>query len=146
MILLDTNVVSEPLKLKGDPAALAWLDAQVVETLYLSTISFAELLYGLALLPDRKRRDSLRLALDARVLPLFSGRILRFDMDAAAAYGPLRARARAVGKAIATADAFVAAIAVAHRLTIATRDTGLFEAVGLSVVNPWAYSVGNCTG
>ncbi|HLH48470.1 MAG TPA: type II toxin-antitoxin system VapC family toxin [Roseiarcus sp.] len=140
MILLDTNVVSEPLKLKGDGAVLAWLDSQIAETLHLSTISLAELRYGLAALPDGKRKENLRLALEARALSLFGRRILSFDTAAAAAYGELRARARAAGRAIATADGYIAATAIAHGLTVATRDTAPFEAAGLSVINPWTFA------
>jgi predicted nucleic acid-binding protein len=79
MILLDTNVVSEPLKAAGDANVLAWIDAQIIETLYLSTISLAELRFGIEALPDGKRRDTLHSSLEQRVLPLFAGRILAFD-------------------------------------------------------------------
>jgi len=132
MILLDTNVVSEPLKLGGDPAVLVWLDAQDVETLYLSTISLAELRFGIAILPDGKRKERLRLRLDERVLPVFEDRILPFGIEAADAYAVLHARARAAGKAVGTADG-----AAAHNLAVATRDTAPFEAAGLTVINPW---------
>jgi toxin FitB len=137
MILLDTNVVSEPLKRNGDPAVLAWLDAQAVESLYLSTISLAELRFGITILPDGKRKDHLRLSLDQRVVPVFEDRILPFGIEAADAYAVLRARARVAGKAIGTADGYIAAIAAAHNLAVATRDTAPFEAAGLTVINPW---------
>ncbi|MEY4980496.1 MAG: plasmid stability protein StbB [Pseudomonadota bacterium] len=137
MILLDTNVVSEPLKLSADTAVLAWIDAQLIETLYLSTISLAELRFGIAALPPGKRRDTLHTSLEQRILPLFSGRILAFDEAASNAYAVLRARARLEGKAIATADGYIAAIAMTHGLIVATRDTGPFEAAGLKVINPW---------
>lgn len=75
MILLDTNVVSEPLKLTGDVGVLTWMDAQIVETLYLSTISLAKLRFGIAALPSGKRRDTLHTSLEQRILPLFVGRI-----------------------------------------------------------------------
>ncbi len=136
MILLDTNVISEALKPRGDPAVLAWLDAQVVETLYLSTITLAELRFGIAAMPDGQRREILRRELDQRVLPLFEGRILPFCIAAADAYGELRARARATGKAINNADGYIAAIAVAHDLAIATHDVGPFAAAHLRVVRP----------
>lgn len=138
MILLDTNVVSEPLKLSADAAVLAWIDAQLIETLYLSTISLAELRFGIAALPMGKRRDTLHTSLEQRILPLFSGRILAFDEAASNAYAVLRARARMEGKAIATADGYIAAIAMTHGLIVATRDTGPFEAAGLKVINPWS--------
>jgi toxin FitB len=137
MILLDTNVLSEPLRLNADPTVVAWIDAQVLETLYLSTISLAELRYGIAALPDGKRKDGLRTNLDERVLPLFGSRILSFDIAAADAYGVLRARARAAGKGVETADGYIAAIAAAKGFTVATRDTQPLEAAGVSVVNPW---------
>jgi hypothetical protein len=137
MILLDTNVVSEPLRLSADAGVLAWIDAQLVETLCLSTISLAELRFGIATLPAGKRRDTLHTSLEQRILPLFAGRVLSFDEAASEAYAVLRARARAEGKAIAPADGYIAAIAMAHGLIVATRDTGPFEAAGLKVINPW---------
>ncbi len=138
MILLDTHVVSEPLKLSADAAVLAWIDAQLIETLYLSTISLAELRFGIAALPPGKRRDTLHTSLEQRILPLFTGRILPFDDAASKAYAVLRARARVEGKAIASADGYIAAIAMTHGLIVATRDTEPFEAAGLTVINPWS--------
>ena len=137
MILLDTNVVSEPLKLAGDVGVLTWLDAQTIETLYLSTISLAELRFGIAALAAGKRRDTLHTSLEQRILPLFVGRILPFDAAASEAYAEIRARARAKGNAIAPADGYIAATAASHGLMVATRDTGPFEAAGLAVINPW---------
>ena len=137
MILLDTNVVSEPLKPAGDVGVLNWLDAQTIETLYLSAISLADLRFGIAALAPGKRRDALNASLEQRILPLFAGRILPFDAAASEAYAALRALARAQGKAIAPADGYIAAIATVQGLTVATRDTGTFEAAGLPVVNPW---------
>lgn len=137
MILLDTHVVSEPLKLAGDASVLTWLDAQSIETLYLSAIRLAELRFGLAALAPDQRRDTLRTSLEQRILPLFAGRILPFDAAASEAYAVLRARARALGKAIAPADGYIAATAAAHGLMVATRDTGPFETAGLTVINPW---------
>jgi predicted nucleic acid-binding protein len=138
MILLDTTVVSEPLKLAGDAGVLAWMDAQIVETLYLSTLSLAELRFAIAALRDGKRRDALHSSFEQRILPLFAGRILPFDAAASSAYAALCARARADGRAIARADGYIAATATAHGLIVATRDTGPFEAAGLTVINPWA--------
>ena len=137
MILLDTNVVSEPLKLTGDVGVLTWLDAQIIETLYLSAISLAELRFGIAALAPGKRRDTLHTSLEQRILPLFIGRILPFDAAASEAYAVLRARARVQGKAIAPADGYIAATASSHGLIVATRDTSPFEAAGLTVINPW---------
>jgi toxin FitB len=137
MILLDTNVISEPLKPNGEPKVVAWIDAQVLETLYLSAITLAELRYGIAALPEGKRKAVLRASLEERVLPMFDARILPFDAESTHAYAELCVRARAAGKGIGTADAYIAAIAAARGFTVATRDTGPFEAAGLLVINPW---------
>lgn len=141
MILLDTNVVSEPLRPAGDAAVLAWLDAQAVETLYLSAISLAELRFGIAVLPAGRRKEALHTSLEQRVVPLFGDRILPFDAAASEAYAALRASARTAGKAIGTVDGFIAAIAAARGFAVATRDRGPFEAAGLSVINPWTWNV-----
>jgi predicted nucleic acid-binding protein len=136
VILLDTNIISEALKPGGDPAVLAWLDDQAVETLFLSTITLAELRFGIAAMPAGQRRDILSRELDQRVLPLFEGRVLPFSRAAADAYGELRARARAAGKAISTADGYIAGIAAAHGFAVATRDVGPFEVAQLPVITP----------
>lgn len=137
MILLDTNVLSEPLKLKSDAAVLAWMDAQTIETLFLSAISLAALRFGIATLPAGRRKDDLHANFERRILPLFVGRILVFDTAASEAYAILRASARAEGNAIAPADGYLAATAIVHGLIVATRDTSPFLAAGLTVINPW---------
>ncbi len=138
MILLDTNVVPEPLRPASDPRVLDWIDAQAIETLYLSAITVAELRFGIAAMPPGKRRDTLCRRLEAEVLPLFQDRALAFDLDAAQAYADLMARAREAGRGIAMADGCIAATAAARGLMVATRDTSPFEAAGLRRVNPWA--------
>lgn len=137
MILLDTNVISEPLRLSADPGVLAWIDAQHIETLYMAAISLAELRFGVAALPAGKRKTTLHQQLEQRVIPLFKGRILPFDAEASVVYAELRAHARSRGKAIGTADGYIAATAATNNLVIATRDMAPFEAVGLEVINPW---------
>jgi hypothetical protein len=137
MILLDTNVVSEPLRPQPDARVIAWIDTQPMETLFLSAVTVAELRAGVALLPIGRRRSTLRESLESRVLPLFAGRVLPFDLGCTAAYAELMAKARAAGQAIASADAFIAAIAMASTMSIATRDTSPFEAAGVAVINPW---------
>ena len=139
MILLDTNVISEALKTSGNENVLAWMDAQMIETLYLSTISLAELRFGIAALPDGKRRETLHAILEKKVLPVFAGRIILFDDPASQSYATLRSRARAAGLAFAPADGFIAAIASNHGFVVATRDTSPFDAVGLRVINPWKW-------
>lgn len=137
MILLDTNVVSEPLRPAPDARVIAWIDAQPLETLFLSAVTVAELRAGVALLPSGKRRSGLHESLETRVLPLFAGRVLPFDLACTHAYAKLMTEARAAGLAIASADGYIAAIAAANGLAVATRDTGPFEAAGAAVINPW---------
>jgi hypothetical protein len=137
MILLDTNVVSEPLRRVPEARVIEWIDAQPLETLCLSAITVAELRAGVAMLPAGKRQAGLRENLEKRVLPLFVGRVLPFDVACTQAYAKLMAKARAAGLAIATADGYIAAIAAANEFTIATRDTSPFEASGVAVINPW---------
>ena len=137
MILLDTCVVSEPLRQAPDSRVVEWIDAQALETLFLSAITVAELRAGVALLPAGKRRAGLHNSLETRVLPLFAGRVLPFDLGCTQAYAELMAKARASGLAIASADGYIAAIAAANGLVVATRDTSPFEAAGAAVINPW---------
>ena len=133
MILLDTNVISEPLRREPEPRVIQWIDAQLLETLYLSTITVAEMRAGIALLPAGKRRTGLQENLEQRLLPLFAGRVLPFDLACTQAYAELIA----AGLAIAAADGYIAAIAAAHGFAVATRDISPFEAAGTTVINPW---------
>ncbi|WP_137896845.1 type II toxin-antitoxin system VapC family toxin [Ramlibacter sp. 2FC] len=137
MILLDTNVVSEPLRHAPETRVIEWIDAQPLETLFLSAVTVAELRAGVAQLPAGKRRAGLHESLEKRVLPLFAGRVLPFDLACTRAYAELMAKSRAAGIAIATADGYIAAIAAANGFAVATRDTSPFEAAGAAVINPW---------
>ena len=138
MILLDTNVVSEPLRKVADPRVAEWLDAQALETLYLSAITVAELRFGVLSLPVGRRRNQLRQDLERQVLPMFAGRILAFDLAASQDYAELMAKAQAVGRAISVSDGYIAATAAAHAMMVATRDTAPFETAGLKTVDPWS--------
>ncbi len=111
--------------------------AQPLETLFLSAITVAKLRAGVALLPAGKRRTGLQRNLEKRVLPLFAGRVLSFDLACTQAYAVLLAKARKAGLAIATADGYIAAIAAANGFTVATRDTDPLEAAGVAVIDPW---------
>ncbi len=137
MILLDTNVISEPQRREPNARVLDWIDAQALETLYLSAITVAELRAGIALMPAGKRRDGLHENLEKRLLPMFANRVLPFDMACTKAYAELLVTSRAAGLAVETADAFIAAVALANGFAVATRDTTPFEAAGLNVINPW---------
>lgn len=137
MILLDTNVISEPLRRAPDARVIDWMNAQSLETLYLSAITVAELRFGVANLPQGRRRDELQIDLENQILPLFSGRIRPFDMNCTTAYAEIMANAKLSGLAIAAADGFIAAIAASNRFSIATRDVSPFRAAGINVINPW---------
>jgi predicted nucleic acid-binding protein len=118
----DTNVVSEAMKPERHRGVRDWLDAQAAETLFLSSVTVAELLFGIGALPKGKRKANLATALDG-VLELFAGRILRFDTEAARCYAGLASKARAAGKGFPTPDGYIAAIAAAHGFAAASRDT-----------------------
>jgi toxin FitB len=140
MILLDTNVVSEAMKPEPDPEVRSWLDEQTAETLFLSSVTIAELMFGIGSLPKGKRKDRLTAALDG-VLELFAGRILPFDTGAARRYADLAVKARAAGKGFPTPDGYIAAIAAAHDFAVASRDASAFAAAGLTVIDPWIAAV-----
>ena len=136
MIVLDTNVVSEAMKPEPHPAVRAWLNAQAAQTLYLSSVTLAELLFGIAALPTGKRQDLLAKALDG-VLALFQDRVLSFDTDAARRYAELAVMARASGRGFPTPDGYIAAIAASRGFIVASRDTAPFQAAGVRIINPW---------
>jgi predicted nucleic acid-binding protein len=138
VIVLDTNVVSEPLKPEPDAGVLAWLDAQAPASLYLTSISVAELLAGVAALPAGRRRNRLTQRVAAQVLALFEDRILSFDLRAAHAFAGVQAGAQEVGNQIGFADAAIASIAAAHGFALATRNVRDFRGAGIEVIDPWA--------
>ena len=137
MILLDTNVVSEPLRPAPDARVVAWIDAQPVETLYLSAMTVAELRAGVALMPDGRRRDRLHDCINQDLLPAFLERVVPFDLACTTAYAEVLAAVRLAGSGIETADALIAAVARANGLVVATRDTNPFQSAGLAIINPW---------
>ena len=133
MIVLDTNVVSEAMKPEPHPSVRAWLNDQAAETMYLSSVTLAELLFGIAALPAGKRKDMLAQAIDG-LMGLFRDRVLPFDTDAARHYA---VTAKAGGQGFPTPDGYIAAIAASRKFIVASRDTAPYEAVGVSVINPW---------
>ena len=137
MIVLDTNVVSEAMKPEPALVVREWLDKQAAETLYLSSVTIAELMFGVGALPGGRRKQKLAATLDG-LLGLFDGRILPFDTDAARRYADLAVAARSAGKGFPTPDGYIAAIATAHGFAVATRDASAFRAAGVPIVDPWA--------
>ncbi|WP_280354890.1 type II toxin-antitoxin system VapC family toxin [Nocardia otitidiscaviarum] len=137
MIILDTNVISEPLRPVPNQHVADWIDAQSVETLYLSAVSVGELRFGAAAMPTGRRRTQLVERLEGNILSLFTGRILPYGVDATAEYARIMSTARAAGLAISPPDGMIAATAAAAGFAVATRDTAPFEAAGVPVINPW---------
>lgn len=138
MILLDTNVLSELMRAKPDPAVVAWIDAQPAQDLLICSITVAEILYGIARMPEGKRRRALQDVAIAMFEEDFAGRILPFDADAAVHYAELAAESEAKGKIADMADGQIAAIARLHGVQIATRNIRHFESFGVPLINPWA--------
>ena len=136
MILLDTNVVSEAIKPEPHPAVRDWLDAQAAETLFLSNITVAELLFGIGVLASGRRKELLAARIDM-LLKQFEGRILAFDTEAAKHYADLAVKARTAGRGFPTPDGYIAAIADANRFVVATRDMSALRAAGLPAIDPW---------
>lgn len=137
MIVLDTNVISEVMRSRADAQVVAWLDEQAAEELFLTAVTTAELRYGLARLPDGKRRKDLGDRLQRTLDEDFAGRILPFDDEAAARYAAIVVDRERRGAAISMADAQIAAICRSYSADLATRNTKDFAETGINVVNPW---------
>lgn len=138
MIVLDTCVLSEPLKPSPNRQVLEWLDRQVVETLSTTAITLAELLSGVARLPDGIRKRRLASDIEQTMQSLFGQRILPFDVEAAIAYAQIETLTRKNGQPLSVADQQIAAIAKSRHYAVATRDVDPFRAAGVAVINPWA--------
>lgn len=136
MIILDTNVISEMMRPEPHHSVRQWLDAQEIETLFLTSVTVAELLYGVAAMPSGKRKNRL-VEYTVQLQEIFADRVLAFDLPAARQHAKLSIAARKFGKGFPTPDGYIAAIAASRKFIIATRDVAPFKAVGLSVVDPW---------
>lgn len=136
MIVLDTNVVSEAMRPDPDPGVMGWLNAQAADTLYLSSVTLAELLFGIGALPAGARKDRLAHALD-RLLALFPGRVLAFDQDAARRYADMAVIGRAADRPWTSSDGYLAATAAAHGFAVATRNVKHFGDTGVELIDPW---------
>ena len=136
MIVLDTNLVCEPLRPKPDAAVLAWLDRQAPETLYLTTITLAELQASIEILPVGKRRKALQAA-TTELVALFEGRVLSFDQESAHAFGLVFADTQAAGNPIHFGDCAIAAIAIRRGFMLATRNVRDYKGAGIELINPW---------
>jgi predicted nucleic acid-binding protein len=138
VILLDTNVLSEFMRPQPAAQVVAWLDQQPAEEVWVSAISRAEIELGLALMPEGKRQAALRQAAQAMFDQDFAERCLPFDAPAASQYARIVSARIQMGRPISVEDAQIAAIALTHRMALATRNTADFERIeGLVLINPW---------
>ncbi|WP_090142900.1 type II toxin-antitoxin system VapC family toxin [Limnohabitans sp. DM1] len=138
MIILDTNLVSEPLKPLPHPGVVDRLNAQEPASLFITSINLTELLAGIATLPQVKRRDALGQALTSHLTALFEDRMLNFDTRAAQSFAACLAGAQAQGNPIGFTDFVIAAVAKTKGFIAATRNVRDFLGTGVQVVNPWA--------
>ncbi len=138
MFVLDTNILSAMMSLRPSPEVAAWVDGQPEDLLFTTCISEAEILSGLAIMPDGRRRRDLEAAAAAMFSEDFEGRVLPFDMEAATAYADIFAARRRGGRSTATLDLMIASVARSHGASVVTRDTSGFEDCGLALINPWA--------
>jgi predicted nucleic acid-binding protein len=137
MIVLDTNVLSELMKPQGSILVRNWAGQQPVESLFTTTITQAEILYGITILPEGKRKYELYQAATLMFTEDFLGRILPFDESAAIAFANISAQRRLSGTPISQADAQIAAICYSHNAAIATRNVSDFIGCEIFIINPW---------
>ena len=137
MIILDTTVLSELMRAKPAPQVAAWVAKQPATELFTTSITEAEIFYGIELLTKGKRREGLLAAAEAMFAEDLAGRVLGFESDAARAFSKIAVDRRALGKPVSHADAQIAAIARVRRAALATRNIEDFDDCGIAVVNPW---------
>lgn len=135
--LLDTNCISELVRIHPDPRVMAWVDAADESLLYLSVLTLGEIRKGLAALSQGKRRTQLETWLDVELRARFSGKILSIDSHVADRWGWLAATAKGAGKALSVIDGLLAATALHHNLTIVSRNVSDFAHLHVPVLNPW---------
>jgi predicted nucleic acid-binding protein len=139
VIILDTNVISELARAKPEATVVAWLDAQASTQVATTSITLAELLYGIARLPRGRRREQLAVAVDVLIHDDLGGRIHPFDADCADGYAAIVSNRDSLGRPISVLDAQIAAICTVHGAQLATRNTRDFDDTGIDVVDPWRF-------
>jgi predicted nucleic acid-binding protein len=141
MILLDTNVISEVMKVAPSKAVLEWLNDQDSNSLYISTITIGEIEYGLRILPVGKRRLQLRERFEQFISQAFAQRVLAFDEAAARAYGDMMGLRKELGPPMSLPDGQIAAVARSRGLAVATRNVSALEECGVDLINPFRAKV-----
>lgn len=137
MIVLDTNIASELMNPQGSQTVKSWADSQPRERLFTTTITQAEILYGIAILPEGNRKQRLQDAAHAVFHEEFVNQILPFDQEAAGYFATIAAYCRRQGAPISQFDAQIAAICRAHQAAVATRNVDDFAHCGIEIINPW---------
>jgi len=137
MFLIDTNVVSNMMRARPAAEVARWISAQPAELMFTATVCQAEILAGIAILPESRRRRDLEDAAAAMFAEDFADRVLTFDADAAVAYAAIFAARRRMGRPAAIIDLMIAAIAQSQGASVVTRNVSDFEGCGIAVVNPW---------
>jgi predicted nucleic acid-binding protein len=140
LIVLDTNVVSELMRREPDSRVMAWIGEQPIAGVFTTTLTQAEIFYGLAILPEGRRRDELLAAAPPMFDTEFAGRVLPFDTEAALAYSDVAAARHGAGKPISQIDAQIAAIVLSRGARLATRNVTDFAGCRITLVNPWGKS------
>jgi predicted nucleic acid-binding protein len=138
MFVLDTNVLSELMDPKGSVQVHSWIDHLRYEDLFTTALNQAEVLYGIAILPEGRKRKQLIASCDAMFQQDFGGRILPFDERAAGPFADITAARKRLGRPVGILDAQVAAIARAHEMAVVTRNVTHFQDCNVRVVNPWS--------
>lgn len=138
MIVLDTNVVSELMKPAPNERVVDWLERQPQASLFTTSVTRGEVLFGVRMLPEGQRRQRLWTVAQAIFDEDFAGRVMAFDDDAADAFAEIGASRRTAGRPISQFDAMVAGIARSRGAAVATRNVEDFRDCGISILNPWA--------
>lgn len=139
MIIIDTNIVSEMMRPSPETTVINWFNNQETNSLYLTTISIAEIRYGIRALPDGKRSQLLAEGFNALIENAFKNRILNFDEGAAYQYGEVMGKRKEIGRPLDCLDGQIIAIAKANNCAVATRNTRDFEHCGLTLINPFMH-------
>ena len=137
MIILDTNVISELMKPVREQLVVEWANSQMQDDLYMTTITEAELWFGVAIMPAGRRREQTATAVQGMIEQYFHDRVLVFDREAAREHASLAARRQRAGRPVPLKDSLIAAIALSQQAAVATRDVRHFEGVGVEIINPW---------
>jgi toxin FitB len=141
VIVLDTNVVSAFMKPTPTPTVVAWLDGEASRTLFISTVTIAEIGFGIRSLPVGRRRQDLSEKFEAFLQRAFSGRILDFNLEAAHHFADLMSHRRSIGRPMSPLDGQIAAIARAHGFAVATGNVRDSQACGIEVINPFHHGL-----